>query len=173
MAHGSLKDTKTDVKGQRIRMEWTTTELVFGTAFLFPNGRSAYVTSRLVQFVPWRRVASALLRVCRRMFALCPRASVDSTQHAFTLTDLRRCRIPGPWVKFSSSPKLCNCFCSAIVEMHVKKYFLGGSLSLLPPRSLAQRLNVSLLINYVKMSGESWRRHQSSELCVVSAYTGA
>lgn len=94
----------------------------------------------------WCRRCSESAEEC----LLCPRASVDSTQRAFTLTDLRRCRIPGPWVKFSSSPKLCNCFCSAIVEMHVQKYFLGGSLSLFPPRSLAQRLNVSLLINYVK-----------------------
>lgn len=50
---------------------------------------------------------------------------------------------------------------------------LSGRISF-PPPSLAERLNVSLLINYVKMlAGESWQRHQSSELCVVSAYTGA
>lgn len=90
---------------------------------------SGYGTSRLMQLVSWRRAASAPLRVCRRMFALCPRASVDSTQRAFTLTDLRRCRIPGPWVKFSSSPKRCNCWdaCSKI---------LSGRISFTPPSQI-------------------------------------
>lgn len=46
-----------------------------------------------------------------------PMASVYSTQRAFTLTDLRRCRIPGPWLKLSSS------FLKEMSEMHVQKYF--------------------------------------------------
>lgn len=38
----------------------------------------------------------------------CVYGRLHATQRAFALTDLRRCRIPGPRVKFSSSPKLCS-----------------------------------------------------------------
>lgn len=40
---------------------------------------SVRLAPRLVRLISWPRVVSALLRVRRRMFALCPWASVDTT----------------------------------------------------------------------------------------------
>lgn len=132
MAHGSLKDTKSDVRDEESGwserpLSWYLVQLSsfqMAAQRMWLRGSCSWFPDAV-----WCQRCSESAEEC----LLCPRASVDSTQRAFTLTDLWRCRIPGPWVKFSSSPKLSNYFCSAIVAC---SKILSGRISFTPPSQI-------------------------------------
>lgn len=143
---------------------WTSSQPAFGVVLLFSKGslkkkKKPAECNWLASLYVWFP-ASVLSElgcevVQHRVYSVCLWASLNATQKPCTVTDLWRCRIPGLWVKFPSSPGLNN-VCSQTMNRPLAGLFKRWSTQVFngPYRAV----NVQLIAcNFVYHNG--WRPH--------------